>query len=92
MKGFVHVLFEICTPQGRGGERGECKMKTNNTKPFITEDPAPLYITFYRAFDKHVFITLFICQLLFCLPFVIVANAPPPDAVGNPCPSAETTK
>ena len=38
--------FEICTPEGRGGERGgSANIKTKHTEPLTQEIPSALYCT-----------------------------------------------
>ena len=48
--------LEICTPEGRGGEKGgSASFKTKHTEPFIPEYPSPVYM----------------CQLYHCFRFKI---------------------
>ena len=38
--------FEICTSEGRGGEKGgNANLKTKHTEPFTQEIPSALYCT-----------------------------------------------
>ena len=47
--------FEICTPEGRGGEKGgSANFKTKHTEPFIPEYPAPVYFDLFTGGPKLV--------------------------------------